>query len=147
MLKQQSCMKENIHVLLLWRSHYQEGRVAFGIPLIALALPHFVHVLSHTWIFKDSILSVAHRWRKLALAVRFCYKVDHFSLLKLKTRSPQCTIIDHVYNLVYTPVQLSVWKLKTLCAQYTIINYIYTLDYTSVQLKTRSSQYTIIDLL
>jgi hypothetical protein len=31
MLKQQSCIKENIHVLLLWRSHHQEGRVAFGI--------------------------------------------------------------------------------------------------------------------
>jgi hypothetical protein len=31
MLKQQSCIKENIHVLLLWRSHHQEGRVAFDI--------------------------------------------------------------------------------------------------------------------
>jgi hypothetical protein len=34
MLKQESGIKENIHVLLLWRSYYQEGRVAFGIPLI-----------------------------------------------------------------------------------------------------------------
>jgi hypothetical protein len=53
MLKQQSCIKENIHVLLLWRSHYQEGRVAFVIPLIVLTLPHFVHVLSRTCIFNE----------------------------------------------------------------------------------------------
>jgi hypothetical protein len=53
MLKQESGIKENIHVLLLWRSYYQEGRVAFGIPLIVLTLPHFVHVFSHTWIFND----------------------------------------------------------------------------------------------
>jgi hypothetical protein len=144
----------------LWRSHYQEGRVAFGIPLIVLTLL-YTSLAAPGFSTKDvnatlrqlrSILSVAHRWRKMALAVRFCYKVDHFSLLKLKTRSPQCTIIDHTYNLVYTPVQFSVWKLTTLCEQYTIIDYIYTLVYTSVQLsawklKTRSSQYTIIDLL
>ena len=162
MLKQQSCIKENIHVLLLWRSHYQEGRVAFGIPLIILTLPHFAHVLSRTWFStKDvnatlsqlrSILSVAYRWRKMALTVRFCYKVNHFSLLKLKTLSPQCTIIDYIYSLVYTPVQVSVWKLKTFCAQYTIIDYIYSLVYIPVQLsvwklKTLSSQCTIIDLL
>jgi hypothetical protein len=53
MLKQQSGIKENIHVLLLWRSHYQEGRVVFGIPLIVLTLPHFVHVLNRTWIFNE----------------------------------------------------------------------------------------------
>ena len=99
-----------------------------------------------------SILSVAYRWSKMALAVRFYYKVDQFSLLKFMTLSPQCTIIDYTYNLVYSPVQLSVWKLKTLCAQYTIIDYIYNLVYTPVQfsvwkLKTLSSQYTIIDLL
>ena len=114
MLKQQSCMKENIHVLLLWRSHYQEGRVAFGIPLIVLTLAHFIHVLGAPWFStKDvnatlsqlrSIMSVAYRWRKMALAVRFWYKMDHFSLLKLKTLSPQCTIIDHAYNLVNTHV-------------------------------------------
>ena len=53
MLKQQSCMKKNIHVLLLWRSHYQEGRVALGIPLIVLTLPHFAHVLIRTCIFNE----------------------------------------------------------------------------------------------
>ena len=53
MLKQQSGIKQNIHVLMLWRSHYQEGRVAFGIPLIVLTLTHFVYVLSRTWIFNE----------------------------------------------------------------------------------------------
>ena len=53
MLKQQSCIKENIHGLLLWRSHYQEGRVTLGIPLIVLTLPHFAHVFSRTWIFNE----------------------------------------------------------------------------------------------
>jgi hypothetical protein len=53
MLKQQLGIKENIHVLLLWRSHYQEGRVAFGIPLIVLTLQHCVHVFSRTWIFNE----------------------------------------------------------------------------------------------
>jgi len=129
MLKQQSCIKENIHVLQLWRSHYQEGRVAFGIPLIVLTLPHFVHVISRTWIFNESvnatlsqlrsILSVAYRWRKMVLTVRFWYKVDHFSLLKLKTLSPQCTIIDHTYNLVYIRVYLHLtslsWALPLIC--------------------------------
>ena len=53
MLKQQSGINENIHVLLLWRSHYQEGRVGFGIPLFVLTLPHFAHVLSCTLIFNE----------------------------------------------------------------------------------------------
>ena len=53
MLKQQSCIKEHIHVLLLWRSHYQEGRVTLGIPLIVLTLPYFAHVFSCTWIFNE----------------------------------------------------------------------------------------------
>jgi hypothetical protein len=39
--------------LLLWRSHHQEGRVAFGIPLIVLTLPHFVCVFSRTGIFNE----------------------------------------------------------------------------------------------
>jgi hypothetical protein len=41
----------------------------------------------------------------MTLAVRFWYKVDHFSLLKLKTLSPQCTIIDYSHNLIYAPVK------------------------------------------
>jgi hypothetical protein len=55
------------------------------IPLVILTLPHCAHVISRTWIFNErcerhvdqlrSILSVAHRWRKMTLAVRFWYKV------------------------------------------------------------------------
>jgi hypothetical protein len=63
----------------------------------ALALPHFVHVLSHTWIFKESILSVAHRWRKLALAVRFCYKVDHLLI---------CMIFYNKSMIVYCEIRV-----------------------------------------
>jgi hypothetical protein len=51
MLKQQSCIKE--HVLLLWRSYYQEGKVTLGITLIDLTPPHFAHVFSRTWIFNE----------------------------------------------------------------------------------------------
>jgi predicted lactoylglutathione lyase len=33
MRKQQSCIKENIHVLLLWRSHYQKGKGCICDPI------------------------------------------------------------------------------------------------------------------
>jgi hypothetical protein len=33
MLKQQSCIKENIHVLLLWRSHYQKWKGGICDPI------------------------------------------------------------------------------------------------------------------
>ena len=107
----QSCMNENIHVLLLWWSHYQEGKVVIEVPLIGLTRHILVPVLSQQLDFQRnnsfvlsfktfsgdinvtwrSILSVAYRWQKIVLAIKICFKVDYCL----------CIVVSNTYWIVF----------------------------------------------